>query len=217
MSFNNCKNEKVPGPIMGNPINGLCEKVCITAKKVFDACMIQLSNESVDVTLTNLDPSTYTAPLTFISSRNATSKGTISNLMVDPLDDRPQCSRVRATVGVPIEVIYVDANGIEGSGEAVINIPVDVVMGVPEAAIIPYEIESVVGSVAPQGTYVSETTFNLTTCITVIIKSVTEVDLLVPSYGYAYIPPAQNYTQDVCSGFFELPLFPGSTRMDNRS
>ena len=39
-------------------------------------------------------------------------------------------------------------------------------------------------------------------------KIVMTVELLVPSYGYAQMPSCQEYTQEVCSGFFELPLFP---------
>lgn len=41
-----------------------------------------------------------------------------------------------------------------------------------------------------------------------ILKIVMEVELLVPSYGYCAIPPCQNYSQEVCAGFFELPIYP---------
>ena len=41
MSFcNNNGADRCPGNISGNPINGLSEKVCIQARKVFDACWI---------------------------------------------------------------------------------------------------------------------------------------------------------------------------------
>ena len=40
MSFCNSNNaDRCPGNISGNPLNGLCEKVCIQVKKVFDACI----------------------------------------------------------------------------------------------------------------------------------------------------------------------------------
>ena len=42
MSFsNNVRPDRMPGPIVGNAANGLCEKVCIEVKKVFDACIKQ--------------------------------------------------------------------------------------------------------------------------------------------------------------------------------
>ena len=75
---------------------------------------------------------------------------------------------------------------------------------------MPYEVEAVVSVVSPEGVYVSDNTFSVTFCTTSIIKVVMTVELLIPAYGYANIPPCQEYTQEVCSGFFELPLFPNS-------
>ena len=64
---------------------------------------------------------------------------------------------------------------------------------------------------APEGVFdATNESFTVSCCVTVIIKILMEVELLVPSYGYATIPPCQEYTQEVCSGFFELPLFPGN-------
>lgn len=212
MSFINNSNERVPGVIQGNPLNGLCEKVCVQVKKVFDACIKQISLDNVAVTFANPSPSTYTTPLTFVSARNTSARGTISNLIVEPLDDRPNLSRVKADIGIPIEVVYTDANNIQGTASGVLAITEDVVMSVPQPAMIPYEVEAVVGAVAPEGTYVSGLTFSLNACVTIILKIVTEVELLIPSYGYCFIPPCQEYSQDVCTGFFELPLFPTTPR-----
>ncbi len=39
--FTNNSGDRAPGRINGNPINGLCEKVCVQAQKVFDACINQ--------------------------------------------------------------------------------------------------------------------------------------------------------------------------------
>ena len=51
-------------------------------------------------------------------------------------------------------------------------------------------------------------TFTVNACVTVILKIAIDVELLVPSYGYCAIPPAQDYSKEVCAGFFELPLYP---------
>ena len=40
--FSNFQSDKCPGAISGNPLNGLCEKVCIQAQKIFDACIKQI-------------------------------------------------------------------------------------------------------------------------------------------------------------------------------
>ena len=210
--FCNCPTDRCPGRISGNPLNGLCEKVCVQVKKVFDACMRQAQEDNVTVTLQSVTPANPTYPLTFVSARNIQTVAEITSLQVDPLPDRQNCSRVQITYSVPVEVLYTDANGVEGKGVANISLSQDVILYVPTPSIMPYEVEAIVSVVSPEGTYVSDNTFTVTFCTTSIIKVVMTVELLIPSYGYATIPPCNEYTQEVCSGFFELPLFPEGNR-----
>ncbi|MBE7091161.1 MAG: hypothetical protein E7363_04525 [Clostridiales bacterium] len=208
--FSNFQSERCPGPIKGNPVAGLCEKVCVQVKKVFDACMKQMQEEGLSVTVENPVPANPAYPLTFVSGRTLNSAATVSNLAVDPLPDRPRCARVQADVTAPIEVLYVDANGVEGRGIANVTVSEDVILFVPSPSIIPYTVEAVVSVVAPEGEYVDGLTFTISACVTVILKVVMEVELLIPSYGYCALPPCQEYSQEVCAGFFELPLYPGA-------
>ena len=53
-----------------------------------------------------------------------------------------------------------------------------------------------------------------TCCVTIIMKVIMKVALLLPSYGYAHIPPCQEFTQDVCDGIFDLPLYPNDCGCD---
>ena len=39
--FSNFHTDKCPGPINGNPINGLNEKVCVQAQRAFGVCIKQ--------------------------------------------------------------------------------------------------------------------------------------------------------------------------------
>ena len=206
--FCNFQSDKCPGPINGNPLSGLCEKVCIEAKKVFDACMQQSQLTDIVLTLNSFTPTTPTYPLTFISARNTSSKGTISNLLIEPLPERPNSARVKCDITIPISVAYTDANGVEGVGTSSLTISKDVILNIPSASIMPYTVESVVSLVSTQGTYTGENQFTIDCCSSIIIKIVMEVELLVPSYGYTAIPPCQEYTQEVCAGFFELPMYP---------
>ena len=103
---------------------------------------------------------------------------------------------------------YTDANNIEGVATATISITKDVILNIPSASIMPYNVEAVVSLVSTQGTYTDINQFVIDACVSIIIKIVMEVELLVPSYGYAAIPPCQEYTQEVCAGFFELPMYP---------
>ena len=206
--FCNFQSDKCPGPISGNPLNGLCEKVCIQAKKVFDACMQQSQLTDIVLTLENLTPANPTYPLTFISARSLSSVGTISNLIIEPIAERPNAARVKADITIPVSVAYTDANGVEGVATSSVTVTKDVILNVPSASIMPYSVEAVVSLVSTIGTYTGENDFTIDCCVSIILKIVMDVELLIPSYGYAAIPPCQEYTQEVCAGFFELPIYP---------
>lgn len=206
--FCNFQSDKCPGQINGNPLNGLCEKVCVEAKKVFDACMQQSQLTDIVLDITNLTPDNPTYPLTFISAKSLTSQGVISNLIVEPISERPNAARVRADITIPVSVAYTDSNGIEGAAISSVTVTKDVILNVPSASIMPYSVEALVSLVSTQGTYTGENQFTIDACVSIIVKIVMQVELLIPSYGYAAIPPCQEYTQEVCAGFFELPMYP---------
>ncbi len=208
--FTNNATDRGPGRINGNPMNGLCERVVIQAQKVFDACIRQTQEEGITLALTDFNPADPVYPLTFLSARSTTNKGTVTNIKIDRLPDRQRFARVQATVTVPMEVVYTDANGVQGTAQSSVSIDQDIIMYIPEPSIIPFTVDAVVSIVAPEGIYVEGPTFTVTCCITMIMKIVMPVELLVPTYGYATIPPCQEYTQEVCSGFFDLPIYPGN-------
>ena len=209
MSFySNFQSDKCPCAITGNPINGITEKVCIQAEKIFDAGIRQTQLENYSLTLTDLDPATPTYPLTFVSARSTGAEATVTNLSVERQADK-SCARVQATVSVPLEVLFTDATGVEGSATATVSINQDVLLYVPSPSIVPFTVSAVMSAVVPNGTYNAETQgFTASLCVTVILKIAMPVEILVPSYGYCAIPPAQEYSQEICAGFFELPLYP---------
>lgn len=200
-----------PGPITGNPLNGLCEKACITAKKVFDICIKQIQESDVLVTATNFDPANPAQPLTFVSATSVANAATIDNLTIDRLDDKPCFARVRGDVVVPIVITYTDANGVSGTADGSVVVSEDVILYVPQPSIIPATIEVTASLSTPDGEYVGNNVFSLDFCLSIIIKVVVEAEILVPTYGYCPIPACQDFTQDACSGFFDLPLFPAQT------
>lgn len=208
MSFYTCnRSGTCPGVMTGNPLNGICEKACIQVDKVLDACMRQIQESNVQVALTNQNPANPQTPLTFVS---ATTDGdtTISNLVVERLADKPNFARVSFEAEVPIVVNYTDANGVAGSGKAVLSIPNDVVLFIPQPSIVPYRIEVFGAMSSPIGAYVQDNIFSISACVTLITRVLVKSEILVPSYGYCSPPPAQEWTQEICSGVFELPIFP---------
>lgn len=210
--FSNFQSDNCPCSITGNPINGLTEKVCIQVEKIFDACIKQTQLENYTLTLTDQSPENPVGPLTFVSARSLSAEATVSNLSIERQADK-HCARVQATVSIPVEVLYTDANGVDGSATATVSINQDVLLFVPAPSIMPYTVRAVASVVAPEGTYDAENNaFIASLCVTVILKIAMPVELLVPSYGYCAIPPCQEYSQEVCAGFFELPLYPQTNK-----
>lgn len=206
--FSNFQSDKCPCQITGNPMNGLTEKVCIQAEKIFDAAIKQTQLENYALTLTDISIENPTYPLTFVSARSTSAEATVTNLNIERQADK-RCARVQATVSVPLEVLFTDAAGVEGSATATVSLNQDLLLFVPSPSIMPYSVRAFVSAVAPDGVYNPETQgFTVSICATVIVKISMPVELLVPTYGYCAIPPAQEYSQEVCAGFFELPLYP---------
>lgn len=207
--FSNFQSDKCPGTINGNPLNGMCEKVCIQAQKIFDACIKQVQLENYTLTVSSFTPANPTYPLTFISARSTSAGATLTNVSVERIADKQGCARVQATVNIPVEVVYTDANGVEGVATATISVSEDVLLFVPAPSIMPFKVVAEASAVAAEGSFNSEGgTFTVNACVSIILKIAIDVEILVPSYGYCAIPPAQDYSKEVCAGFFELPLYP---------
>lgn len=205
--------EARPGIFPGqtnNVTNGLCERICIQATKVFDACLNQTQIENYSLSLTNFNPANPVAPLTFISGSSAGNSATVSNLIITRFDDRPNFARVQADINIPVTVAYTDSNGTPGTATGTVTISQDVVLYVPQPSLTPIDVIAFGSVVIASATYNPTTGgFTISACITTILKVVAVVDVLVPSYGYCPIPPCTPFTNDeICPGVFNLPLFP---------
>ncbi|MBC8530841.1 hypothetical protein [Gehongia tenuis] len=213
MSFYSYKNvdaDVCPGRIQGESLRGLCERVCVQVKKVYDSCMQQEQLDNVTIQLGDVMPGgcEFVRPLTFVSCRSTTTHGNIRDLTIERLCERPNFARVRANVDIPIDVVFCDAAGHQGTGRAILTVRKDVILYVPDESIIPFSVESIVGAICVSGEYCGDLRFNVTICVTVILKIVAEVELLIPSYGFCQIPPCEEFAENVCDEFFGLPIFP---------
>ena len=208
MSFYTCnRTGNCPGVMSGNPLNGICEKACIQVDKVLDAGLRQIQLTNAQLTLTNQTPANPTTPLTFISAVT-NGETQITNLTVERLNDKPNFARVTFDAVIPVLVTYADANGVTGTGEASVSVSNDVIMFIPQPSIVPYRIEVFGASSNPTGVWISGNVFSINACITLITRVLVQAEILVPSYGYCCPPQAQEFSQELCSGEFELPIFP---------
>ena len=229
-SYKNANPSSCPGSIAGDATNGLQEKICVQVKRVFDSCLQQEQLDCQVVTITSYAQVNNTCscnacgcsdtqetipptsapvpPITFESCRSTTTEGTIRNLTVDRLCDRPCFARVRATIDVPIDILFVDSRCVEYIGKGVVSVERDVLLSIPDESIVPYTLESMVSAICVSGTYLGNNQFRMTICVTIILKVLANVEILIPSYGYCTIPPAEEFSDSVCDEFFSLPLFP---------
>ena len=148
---------------------------------------------------------------TFESCRSSTTKGRISNLSIERMCDRPQFARVRCGVEVPIDVLFTDQRCQEWMGQSSLCVEKDVLLCIPDDSIIPFTLESLVSAICVSGSYIGDCTFQITLCVTIVLKVLAEVDIMVPTYGFCQVPPAEEFAENVCDEFFSLPLFPQSS------
>ena len=221
-SYKNANSTHCPCSVSANEVlSGLNERICIQVQRVYDSCLYQeqLSEQRVTLVSYGLVPSggnencsdacnQPTLPITFESCRSTTTEGTIRNLSVERLCDRPCFARVRCQIDVPIDILFTDANGREYIGRGVVTVDRDVLLSIPDESIVPYTIEAMVSAICVRGSYVGSNVFELEICVTAILKVLAKVEILVPSYGYCDVPPCEEFADSVCDEFFSLPLFP---------
>lgn len=213
MSFYiNNTNPNRPGPVCGNPTNGICEKVLIETTKVFDACVCSTTETGIILQLTGFNPANPVLPLTYISAETTVnSPAVVSDLVIDRLDSCPNYANVSFVLTVPVTVTYRDANGVIGTASSTITLNKSVLLFVPQPALTPVNITAVATFSSRIGTFTSPDIFTVTGCIRVIVRVTSVVDVLVPSYGYPHLPPCQTAPQAACPGLDDLPIYPLAT------
>ena len=195
----NCKSA---GRINGNPLCGLCERVCIQTKKITDGCIARFSN--VDF-IVGLPPVSAPAPYTFVEMR-ANGVSTVTNLTVTPLDGAR--ARLNFTATVPVVVLFTDANGVSNSVNSTVSVNRDIVLTVPQDELIPYAIEVSTNLLSRIGSFSGDnSSVSVTACVVQVVRVVRTVEILVPSYGACEYPVCEDY-QDECEILFNSPSFP---------
>lgn len=217
-SYKNANPRNCPSAISGDALSGLNEKVCIQVKRVYDSGLIQEQLDDEVVTITSYavvppcsctcggnccqgelpDPPAPVAPITFESCRSSTSAGRITELTIERLCDRPCFARVRGTLQIPIDILFSDSRCVQYVGQGTVELDFDVLLSIPDEAIVPYCIEAMVSAICVSGTYKGDNEFEMDICVTAALKVIAEVEILVPSYGFCTIPPSEEFAENVC-------------------
>ncbi|MBO5224221.1 MAG: hypothetical protein J6C23_06900 [Clostridia bacterium] len=190
------------GRISGNPLCGLCEKVCVEVKTVIDGCKSTYENESMQIALTDFSASPV-YPAVF-NSLYANGSAVLSGLSVQPTQGTR--SRVRFTATLPVSVNLTDSIGslITASGE--ISFYKDVLLNVPTTSQAPFSVEVAGIASSSVGSFVSQNLINVRMCAVLVTRITQKREIVIPTYGECVYPECREYLPQ-CSGLDENPTF----------
>lgn len=194
-------NYKAVGHICGNPLNGLCERMCIRADCVIDGCQSRKNSETAVLTINNFTGG-ITAPFTFISACGQESSFSVEQTC----NAGCNCCRVRGLMQIPITVRYKDANGECGCATGILELSREFSLRVPSGGVSGYHFEGEAVIVCVSGAFLSDTVVSISYCIAETYKTIMRADILVPTYGFAVYPGCEEC--DGCSVLLNSPLFP---------
>ena len=196
-------NYKAAGRIVGNPLCGLCQRMCVEVRQVYDACIRRDNNINTSLVFTG-----YTAGTPAVINRiDSGQPVTLTDVSVVA---GANCSEVGATVNVPLTMTYRNAAGEIGTAVSVLRYRKSVSLRVPRGTALPFTIEAVAVVASDIATYTASGSVNFTYCIMDIIKVIIVADILVPTYGYAVYPDCTECGR-ACPGITAASLYPTTT------
>lgn len=190
------------GRISGNPLDGLCNRICIEVRRVYDGCRENFNNRTYVVSVTV--PPQAVAPFTFV---RAESNGQPTVTVMNSILLSSGRTRITANITVPIIVTFTDANQNAFTSLSDIILQREVVLSVPQNTVAPYTLEVFSAFESRIGNFLSDTSVSVTGCLVLIYKIIVISDVLVPTYGNCEYPECNN-RQEVCEAFLSRPLFP---------
>lgn len=195
-------NFKAVGRICGNPLNGLCERMCIRADCIIDGCQSRRNGETAVLTLTDFTGG-VAPPYTFL---RACAGRTTAFTVQETCNAGCNCCRVRGIMQIPVTVQYRDANGTCGCAHGTFDVSRDFTLRTPSPAVADYRFEGEATVVCTTGTFLTDNAVSVTYCIVETYKTVIRADILVPTYGFAVYPACEKC--DDCSALLNSALFP---------
>ncbi|MDR1138501.1 MAG: hypothetical protein LBK70_01350 [Clostridiales bacterium] len=192
------------GPIRdNNPLCGLCDRVAIQAKRIFDGCVTRFERETFDAQLVEFS-FVPVPPLRFLSAFSTGEYIPVRNLVITDTDDRG-ISRVAFDIHIPTTIQFEDSTGQRGTARAFLDQNFDILMRVPQAGLQPYTVESIVNLESLRARFEGTDFVALTCCVVAITRIVGMIDILIPTYGL--IEYQECDSQDPCQMLFNTPFF----------
>ena len=196
------------GRIVGSPLNGLCERVCIEVPKVFDGCVTRVNGQTFTLDVHHISADAQ-PPFRFVGA-SACGEATFAIGSITPCRDGSSC--IAGTVNIPVLVTFCDANNTLFSGTAQLSVRSEFNLRLPRETLVPYQIRTAANLSSNNGNFLTDDKVIVNGCYIIVTKVIVNVDLLVPSYGYCAYPQCVSCGDDPCNRLMDLPLFPLSDR-----
>ncbi len=192
------------GRITGDPAAGLCERMCIEVKRVFDGCRESVSNQNFTLELNGIPPQAV-PPLTFI---RAESHGNAVFTLSDEENLANGKTCFSGEVSIPVIVTFADSLGNRYTATSNVRFFREFALGTPANSIVLYSLEVFVAFLSTIGNFISPAAVSVNACYVLIAKVIVPTDILVPTYGRCVYPDCTDCGENTCNAFLELPLFP---------
>lgn len=180
----------------GGDFDGLCCRMVIETKRVFDGCALTDRN----ITLTLTTDAVLPQQATFACAR-VTGSELVGYSVTDGTGG---CCRVTGDVVTTFAVTY-ESGGSCFTVPAVVRETRSVLLKLPESGIVPFSIEVQSTMSVNSGAIIGSNAVSVSGCLLQIIKVTAPVDILIPTYGYCHYPPC---TGCVCDADFGTNVFP---------
>ena len=181
----------------GNFQDGLCCRMVIETKRVFDGCAF--TDENITLALTTEQQIPQAA--VFVSAR------VIGSELVDYVvsGGADGCCRVCGDIVTRFAVTY-SANGMLTTVQATHRETKEFLLHLPDNnSLVPYSIEVQTYMTIGSGAIIGPNAVSVSGCLLQIVKVTAPVDILVPTYGYCKYPPC---TGCACRGINQSRIFP---------
>ncbi len=191
------------GRIRGNPLTGLCERICIEVQRVFDGCRENFNNQSFTLTVAQISAEA-TPPFTFVEA-SGSGEAAFENVVTVPLGNGR--SRVSGDIVLPVTVTFTDAYNNAYTGVSSFRVHREFVLRLPEQSLVPYRIEVFAVFESLIGSFLSDDTVAGSGCYVYVAKVIVPTDILIPTYGNCVYPGCVD-CGDACNALLSIPLFP---------
>ena len=181
-------------------------RVVISVPRVLDSAMVVTQDAQLQIP-TGTIPPTATAPYVVNKIQAVATETQMTNIVITPLSDNTRCSRVTATVTIPLTMTLTDANSVSFQTHTSITKNISIVLFIPEDTAFPYTITAEGAFGYDSATATADTTTIMCATTKILVRITATTDLLIPSYGYAPMQRADNQLSE-SQNFLNQPLFP---------